>query len=117
MSHGGDTGSIAGSARASATMRNSPVKIVFTPEADLQADELDTWWREHRPKARDLTRELVDVLELIADAPALGVEYRTRSGMLMPKTRTHVYFEVDRTRNLVTILAGWGAPRSKGPSL
>jgi len=99
------------------------MKVVFTPEADLQADELDAWWREHRPKARDLfTRELVEILELIAGAPAVGVEYRTRSGkparrVLMPKTRTHVYFEVDRARRLVTILAVWGAPRVRGPAL
>lgn len=99
------------------------MKVVFTPEADLEADELDTWWREHRPKARDLfARELVDTLELIAGAPAIGAEYRTRSGMparrmLMPKTRTHFYFEVDRARDLITILAVWGAPRGRGPAL
>ena len=99
------------------------MKVVFTPEADLEADELDTWWREHRPKARDLfARELVDILELIVGAPAIGTEYRTRSGkaarrVLMPKTRTHVYFEVDRAQALITILAIWGAPRGKGPAL
>ena len=80
-------------------------------------------WREHRPKARDLfARELVDVLELIAGAPAIGADYRTRSGrcarrVLMPKTRTHVYFEFNRARDLITVLAVWGAPRGKGPSL
>jgi hypothetical protein len=35
----------------------------------------------------------------------------------MPKTRTHVYFEVDRAQALITILAIWGAPRGKGPAL
>jgi len=61
-------------------------------------------------------------LELIVGAPAIGAEYRTRSGkaarrVLMPKTRTHVYFEVDRAQALITILAIWGAPRGKDPAL
>jgi hypothetical protein len=29
------------------------MKLAFTPEAERQAAEMDTWWREHRAAARD----------------------------------------------------------------
>lgn len=99
------------------------MKIGFTPEAERQADEMDTWWRAHRPKAPGLfARELVEVGESIAATPTLGIRYRTRSGkvarrILMPKTRTHVYFEVDDEKEMIVVLAVWGAPRRRGPRL
>jgi hypothetical protein len=35
----------------------------------------------------------------------------------MPKTRTHVYYEVDWERDIIIVLAIWGAPRRRGPHL
>lgn len=99
------------------------MRLVFTPEAEQQAYEMDTWWRAHRPKAPGLfVRELAEVLEAIMSTPTLGVRYRTRSGkvaqrLLMLKTRTHVYFGVDKEQDLVVVLAVWGAPRRNGPGL
>jgi len=37
--------------------------------------------------------------------------------VVLPKTRHHVYYEVDRKNDLVMILAVWGAPRGRGPTL
>ena len=99
------------------------MKLVFTPEADRQATKMDTWWREHRPKARDLfARELAEAGELIASAPTVDAMYTTRSGkparrVLMPKTRNHLYYEVHEAQGLVVVLAVWGAPRGGGPRL
>jgi plasmid stabilization system protein ParE len=99
------------------------MKLVFTPEAERHASEMDGWWREHRPGARDLfARELAEARELIAATPTIGVTYRAPSGklvrrVLLPKTRNHVYFEVDEERDLVIVLAVWGAPRRRGPRL
>jgi len=99
------------------------MKLVFTPEAERQAIEMDSWWREHRPDARDLfARELAEARELITATPSIGVSYTGGSGktarrVLLPKTRNHVYFEVDEERHLVVVLAVWGAPRRRGPRL
>jgi hypothetical protein len=99
------------------------MKLVFTPEAERQAIEMDTWWREHRAGARDLfARELADVLKLIVGIPTVGAAHITKSGkvlrrVLMPKTRNHVYFQVDESRELITVHAIWGAPRGRGPRL
>ena len=99
------------------------MKLVLTPEAERQASEMDSWWRSHRPDARDLfARELAEARELILATPTIGVMYTTRTGktarrVLLPKTRNHVYFEVDEDRNVVIVLAVWGAPRRRGPRL
>jgi len=40
------------------------MNVRFTPEAQAQADECDTWWRQHRT-ARDLfARELAGIKEV-----------------------------------------------------
>jgi plasmid stabilization system protein ParE len=99
------------------------MKLVFTPDAERQATEMDSWWREHRPAARDLfARELAEAGELIARTPTAGAVYTSKRGqqfrrVLMPKTKNHVYFEVDEARELVIVHAIWGAPRGRGPRL
>jgi plasmid stabilization system protein ParE len=99
------------------------MKLVFTPEAEQQASTMDDWWRGHRPDARDLfARELAQARDLIAATPGIGVTFTSRNGktarrVLMPKTRNHVYFEVDEGRGLIIVLAVWGAPRRRGPTL
>lgn len=42
---------------------------------------------------------------------------RTARRLLLPKSRNHVYFEVDEASGLIVVLAVWGAPRAKGPKL
>lgn len=99
------------------------MRVVFTREAEQQADEMDTWWRAHRPMAPGLfASELAEARASISAPPTPGVRYRARHGkvvqrMLMPKTRTHLYFEVDEEQELVVVLAVWGAPRRGGPRL
>jgi len=99
------------------------MKLFFTPQAERQAAEMDSWWREHRPGARDLfARELAEARALITSAPAAGATYSTRSGkpyrrVFMPKTKNPVYFEVDEARDRVIVHTIWGAPRVRGPNL
>ena len=99
------------------------MKIVFTPESDRQASEKERWWREHRPASPTLfADELSDVLDLIAHTPNVGAVYQTVSGrharrVLMPRTKNHVYFEVDEAQQRVIVHAVWGTPRGRGPDL
>jgi len=98
------------------------MKLVFTPEAEEQADECDRWWREHRD-ARDLfARELAAAKTFLREGAIVGSVYTVLDGMavrrvLLRKTRTHVYYSIDRDADLVTILAVWGAPKGRGPNL
>jgi plasmid stabilization system protein ParE len=99
------------------------MKLVFTPDAERQATEMDSWWREHRPAARDVfARELAEAGALIAGTPTAGAVYTSKRGqhfrrVLMPKTKNHLYFEVDKARELAIAHAIWGAPRGRGPRL
>jgi plasmid stabilization system protein ParE len=99
------------------------VKTRLTAPARRQADRIDRWWRENRPAVADLfARELDGARRRIADAPETGTPYVERQGVvvrrvLMPKTRNHVYYEVDRENLVVMILAVWGAPKGQGPRL
>jgi hypothetical protein len=100
------------------------VKTRLAAPARLQADRLDRWWREHRPDVADLfARELDAPRELIGDAPeAAGAPHVERGEtlvrrILLPKTNNHVYYEIDRDKRRVMILAVWGAPTGRGPSL
>jgi plasmid stabilization system protein ParE len=98
------------------------MKLVFTPEAEQQADECDTWWRENRD-ARDLfARELAGARTFLRESPNVGAKYTMLDGfsvrrVLLPKTGTHVYYSVDEDADLVTVLAVWGAPKGRGPKL
>ena len=77
------------------------MNLVFTPEAEQQADECDRWWRENRD-ARDLfARELADAKLVLREAPNVGSMYTVLDELpvrrvLLRKTGTHVYYSIDR---------------------
>ncbi len=99
------------------------MKVRLAAPARQQADRIDRWWRENRQAACDLfARELSEARNLLAETPEVGAPYQRRRGVmvrrvLLPKTRNHVYYEIDRTLNVVMILAVWGAPKEHGPKL
>lgn len=97
------------------------MKLRFAPRALAEAKRKKTWWLTNRPAAPDLfEQELKATLGSILTTPALGAEYPSRFAVhvrrvLMPRTRTHVYFTVRDDE--VVILSVWGAQRAKGPNL
>jgi hypothetical protein len=98
------------------------MKVVFTPEAEQQADECDTWWRGHRD-ARDLfARELAGARAFLRESPTVGSKYTVLDGLgvrrvLLPKTGAHIYYSIDEDAGLVRVLAVWGAPKGRAPKL
>ena len=98
------------------------MNVRFTPEAQAQAGECDTWWRQHRT-ARDLfARELAGIKEVLRSNPKLGTVYTILDGqpvrrVLMAKTHHHVYYAADFEADVVMIHAVWGAPREGVPEL
>ena len=97
------------------------MKLVFTLEAERQAEESDLWCRANRPKAPGLfAKKLTEAKTFIVRTPKLGKVHTLVDGqemrrVLLPKTGHHVYYTVDMA--LITIHAVWGAPRSGGPRL
>jgi hypothetical protein len=99
------------------------VKLRLAGPARRQADRIDRWWRENRPDVGDLfAREFDTARRMIPESPNLGTPYVKRHGILirrvlLPKTRNHVYYEARTQEDIVMILAVWGAPRGRGPTL
>jgi hypothetical protein len=97
------------------------MKLVFTPEADEQAEESDLWWRANRPKAPGLfASELAAAKAFIVNTPKLGKVYavldcQQMRRVLLHKTGHHVYYTIEP--DVITVHSVWGAPRGRGPKL
>jgi plasmid stabilization system protein ParE len=99
------------------------VKLEISKRARRHIEKRQAWWREHRPAALGLfLDELAAAERLLRATPELGSIYvkrntRTVRRVLLPQTGTHVYYWLDANRDLVTILAVWGAQRGRTPRL
>jgi hypothetical protein len=65
---------------------------------------------------------LAEARAMIARTPEMGTVYTQRHAaaarrVLLPRTKNHVYYEIDRKNGVLTILAVWGAPKGRGPKL
>lgn len=92
--------------------------------AQREARRMQRWWKANRPKAPKLfATELADARRRIADKPDIGQVYAVRAGgvivrrVLMPKTRTHVFYEVWEHEGVAMIVALWGATKEHGPDI
>jgi plasmid stabilization system protein ParE len=89
------------------------VRVILSPAAARQADEIDLWWREHRGNAPDaFTEELAAALVALAVTPRLGALYARvkRPGvrrLFLRRTGYHLYYVVDDVRAAVTVRAVW----------
>ncbi len=95
----------------------------ISKRARRQIERIQAWWLEHRPAARDLFLEELELAEQqLRETPTLGVVYtQHRTGavrrVLLPRTHHHLYYRYQPSRDLLTVLAVWGAPRGCGPRL
>lgn len=91
--------------------------------AKAQAARMEEWWVAHREDARGLfTDELEHTFHRLCATVEAGVRWPTARRpnlrrILMPRTRTHVYFAVDVQADTVHVIALWGAPRARPPKL
>jgi hypothetical protein len=85
---------------------------------------MQAWWKANRPKAPKLfAAELAGARQRIAEKPDVGSVCAVRAGgvivrrVLMPKTHTHVFYEVWDDEGVAMIVALWGATKEHGPAL
>jgi hypothetical protein len=86
------------------------VKLELAEPARRQAAETEGWWAENRTAAPSLFAQEFRDGWPTARHPDLR-------RVLMPRTKHHLYFRVDVPRQVVQVLAIWGAPRGSGPML
>lgn len=99
------------------------MKLVFSPEAEQDVEEIDAWWRENRPAApRLFAEELAAACGEIQRNPLILKPYREMRGVvirrrLLKRSERHVYFEADVALGVITVLRVWGARRGRDPKL
>lgn len=98
------------------------MRVLIAAPAREQAENIDRFWRDHRPESPNLfARELDRARRLLTATPEIGAPYVARDGvlvrrLLLRRTRNHVYYTVDRAAGIIMIIAVWGTPKRKPPS-
>ncbi len=99
------------------------MKVRLSEDAEQQAEVCDLWWREHRKDSPSLfAHELAATRAQLSSTPKIGVVWAVVRGnpvrrFLMPRTRHHIYYEIDVHTGDVYVHAIWGAPKEHGPKL
>jgi hypothetical protein len=67
-------------------------------------------------------RELLDAIELLESSKVPGAPYptakrRALKRLLLPKSRCHLYFEIDDANQKIQILHIWDGRRQRAPKL
>jgi plasmid stabilization system protein ParE len=100
------------------------LKVVFSPQADAEADRALDWWLENRDKAPQLfEQELARAIAKLKETPRIGQRILTRGlnfevrFLLLPKTRFRLFYRVLPEADLVEILRLWHTSRGAEPDL
>jgi plasmid stabilization system protein ParE len=97
--------------------------VALTPRAKKHFAASERWWRANRPAASDLFLEELEACGRdLKTSPQRAGLYRITNGrevrrILLPRTRYHVYFQVNESARAVFILAIWHASRGRAPTL
>jgi plasmid stabilization system protein ParE len=98
-------------------------RVELSPQARAQVADINLWWAENRPAAPTLVAaEFETAIQRLSSSPesgrchAQGKQVQVRK-ILMPRSRYHLYYEVDPPNRLVTILAVWHVSRGQRPEL
>ena len=90
--------------------------LVATPEAEVDARQIDEWWVAHRGASDLFLEELTHALDLLAVEPGIGIRVAHQDipelrRYLLRTTRYHVYFAY--SDDLIVIVGIWGATRGE----
>lgn len=99
------------------------IQIVLEPDAEVELDALDAWWREHRRAvASQVADEFSRALDVLRATPEIGRPYnrggvRNIRWLLMRKTPYKLFYHYEPGSDVVTIVAAWSSARKRGPRL
>ena len=100
----------------------SRYRIEMTSQARSHLHTITAWWRENRSDRPDLPKqEMAEIGARLSVVPRLGAPYRHDQReirrVLLPRTKHHLYYQIDETRRVITVLAVWHNARGRSPRL
>jgi plasmid stabilization system protein ParE len=98
------------------------VKVSLSKRARRDAQRIHARWASHGDNPRLFAQELLDSLRHLRDVQHAGTPRPTArrsklKRLLMEKSKCHIYFEVDDTRDLINVITVWNGQRGEEPKL
>lgn len=98
------------------------MKAHLSKRAARAAERIDARWREQADDAGLFAAEFLAAIERLESMPTPGTPFPTPKRpalkrLLMPKSRCHVYFEIDDVKQTIQILHIWDGRRGHAPKL
>jgi len=98
------------------------VKAYISKRAARAADRIDSRWRKDADDPGIFAREFLEAVERLETTLGVGSPFPTAAHpslkrILLPKSRCHVYFEVDERRQTIRIVHLWDGRRERPPKL
>jgi hypothetical protein len=98
------------------------VKAFLTKRAALAADRIDDRWRERADDPSIFAREFLEAIEQLETTQGVGQSFPmsrrpSLKRVLLPKSRCHIYFEIDDANQRIQILQIWDGRRERAPKL
>ncbi|HVK82699.1 MAG TPA: hypothetical protein VM513_01260 [Kofleriaceae bacterium] len=98
------------------------MKAYISKRAARAAERIHEGWRQRADHPNTFSVELLAAIESLETSGGFGTSYPTARHpqlrrVLLPKSRCHVYFEVDEGKQVINILHVWDGRRERGPSL
>lgn len=98
------------------------MKVDVSKRAQRASDRIDARWAKHGDDPKLYARELLEAIGHLETVAAPGTPWPTAKRadvrrLLLPKSKCHLYFEIDKRKQVVKLLRIWDGRRGRPPSL
>lgn len=98
------------------------MNVFISKRAGRAAGRINARWRKSADYPNTFTQELLEAIDFLGSVDTPGAPFPTqkRPGLkrlLMPKSRCHIYFEIDTRKQMIRVLHIWDGRRETTPNL
>jgi hypothetical protein len=98
------------------------VKVEISKRARRASDRIEARWAKHADDPKVYARELLEGIGHLETVSNPGTPWPTEKRprlrrLLLPKSKCHLYFEINEREQVVKLLSVWDGRRGRGPSL
>lgn len=98
------------------------MKAFVSKRASRAAERIDERWRQNADDPGSFAREFLEAIELLETSRGPGSPFPTEKHpslkrLLLRKSRCHIYFEIDDSKQMIQILHVWDGRRERAPKI